>query len=66
MRHIGRRMLNLSQPHELSSARQSAGLTIAELARRSGVSRDTIERIEAGRGNPTVATLTALSGALAQ
>jgi predicted transcriptional regulator len=59
-------MLNLFQPHELSAARQSVGLTIAELARRSGVSRDTIERIEAGRANPTVSTLRSLSEALAQ
>jgi transcriptional regulator with XRE-family HTH domain len=45
--------------------RQRAGLPALELARRSGVARNTIAALEAGQGNPTVDTLYALADALA-
>jgi transcriptional regulator with XRE-family HTH domain len=44
--------------------RRQAGLPALELARRSGVARNTIAALEAGQGNPTVDTLYALADAL--
>jgi transcriptional regulator with XRE-family HTH domain len=44
--------------------RRRAGLPALELARRSGVARNTLTALEAGRGNPTVDTLYALADAL--
>ncbi len=44
--------------------REAAGLSVLELARRSGVARGTINTLEAGGGNPTVDTLYALANAL--
>ena len=40
------------------------GVSVLELARRSGVARGTIAALEAGDGNPTVDTLYALANAL--
>lgn len=57
-------MLDFRNPESLAAARQSAGLSVEELARRSGLSRDTIERIERGRTSWRLATFSALEGAL--
>jgi len=44
--------------------RQERGLSLGELARRSGLSKQTLSKIEQGVGNPTVDTLTLLGTAL--
>jgi transcriptional regulator with XRE-family HTH domain len=48
----------------LARLRATAGLSTAELARRSGVARATLTALEAGQGNPTLETLYALANAL--
>lgn len=47
----------------LRSARVRAGLTVAELARRSGTSRTTLSAYENGRKAPTATTLLRILGA---
>lgn len=44
--------------------RQERGLSLAELARRSGLSKQTLSKVEQGVGNPTVETLALLGTAL--
>ncbi|TVL91416.1 helix-turn-helix domain-containing protein [Streptomyces sp. SAJ15] len=44
--------------------REFRGLSVAELARLSGVSRATLSLIESGRGNPTIETVSAVAVAL--
>ncbi|RYF61890.1 MAG: XRE family transcriptional regulator [Comamonadaceae bacterium] len=44
--------------------RQERGLSLGELARRSGLSKQTLSKVEQGVGNPTVETLTMLGAAL--
>jgi len=44
--------------------REERGLSVAALARRAGVAKQTLSTIEHGRGNPTVETLALLSEAL--
>nr|ACJ12471.1 DNA binding regulatory protein [Rhodococcus sp. T104] len=44
--------------------RQERGLSLAELARRSGLSKQTLSKVEQGVGNPTVETLALLGAAL--
>jgi transcriptional regulator with XRE-family HTH domain len=44
--------------------RELAGLGLGDLAERSGISRNTISRMEAGRQEPRLATVIALSFAL--
>jgi transcriptional regulator with XRE-family HTH domain len=39
-------------------------MSLGELARRSGVSKQTLSKIEQGEGNPTVETLSLLGAAL--
>jgi transcriptional regulator with XRE-family HTH domain len=48
----------------LRAHRRARGLSIGELARRAGVSKTLISRLEAGLGNPSVETLWRLAGAL--
>jgi transcriptional regulator with XRE-family HTH domain len=48
----------------VSRFRQELGLTLGEVARRSGLSKQTLSKIEQGVGNPTVDTLGALARAL--
>jgi transcriptional regulator with XRE-family HTH domain len=48
----------------LKALRDAAGLTLSELARRSGVGKATLSELEAGRRNPTLETLYALTTAL--
>ncbi len=44
--------------------RAGSGLSLGQLAARSGVAKSTLSQIEAGTTNPTLATLEALAGAL--
>jgi transcriptional regulator with XRE-family HTH domain len=48
----------------VAALRRAANLSLAELARRSGVARATLTQLEAGEGNPTLETLYALADAL--
>lgn len=48
----------------LRGARESAGMTLSELAARAGVSRRYVTETEAGRANPSLAKLAALADAL--
>lgn len=48
----------------LRRERESAGLSVSELARRAGVSKATVSQLENGAGNPSVETLWALGVAL--
>jgi transcriptional regulator with XRE-family HTH domain len=48
----------------LRRLRAARGLSMVELARRSGVARATLAQLEAGRGNPTLETLYALANSL--
>ncbi|MEU8102928.1 XRE family transcriptional regulator [Nonomuraea muscovyensis] len=44
--------------------RRERGLSLGELSRRSGLSKQTLSKVEQGVGNPTVDTLSALGDAL--
>lgn len=44
--------------------REDAGMSLSELARRSGLSKGALSQIEAGQANPTVETLWSLAQAL--
>lgn len=44
--------------------RTAQGISVSELARRSGVSKATVSQLESGGGNPSVETLWALGDAL--
>jgi transcriptional regulator with XRE-family HTH domain len=48
----------------LRRARQRAGITLADLARRAGVGKSTLSELESGTGNPSLETLWSLAGAL--
>lgn len=48
----------------LKRERNAAGLTVSELARRSGISKATVSQLESGVGNPSVETLWSLGDAL--
>lgn len=48
----------------LRALREAAGLSLSELARRSAVGKATLSELEAGRRNPTLDTLYALTTAL--
>lgn len=48
---------------EIREARMRAGLTQADLARRSGTSQATLSAYETGRKEPSLATLTRILGA---
>ncbi|MFD5224939.1 helix-turn-helix domain-containing protein [Microbacterium sp. NPDC058342] len=50
--------------HSLRRERESAGLSVSELARRAGVSKATVSQLESGAGNPSVETLWAIGDAL--
>jgi len=45
-------------------AREQAGLSLTELARRAGIAKSTLSQLESGVGNPSVETLWALGVAL--
>ena len=44
--------------------RLERGMSIGELARRSGISKQTLSKVEQGVGNPTIETMAALADAL--
>jgi transcriptional regulator with XRE-family HTH domain len=44
--------------------REERNVSLSELSRRSGVAKATLSSLEAGAGNPTIQTLTALAAAL--
>lgn len=44
--------------------RESQGLSLSQLASRSGIAKSTLSQIEAGATNPTLATVHSLAGAL--
>lgn len=44
--------------------RMERAMSLGELSRRSGISKQTLSKIEQGEGNPTIETLAALSAAL--
>src|SRR4051794_37794010 len=46
---------------QIALRRTERGMTAAELARRAGISKGTLSALEAGTGNPTIATLDALA-----
>lgn len=48
----------------LRRERERAGLSITELAKRSGLAKSTLSQLEAGNGNPSLETLWALAMAL--
>ncbi|MCS3441823.1 helix-turn-helix domain-containing protein [Microbacterium phyllosphaerae] len=48
----------------LRRERETAGLSVSELARRAGISKATVSQLESGSGNPSVETLWALGVAL--
>ncbi|MDX6744233.1 XRE family transcriptional regulator [Actinocorallia sp. A-T 12471] len=59
----------MTEPNQLVARnarrfRQERGLSLGEVARRSGLSKQTLSKIEQGVGNPTVETLTHLGAAL--
>jgi len=49
---------------ELSTVRRTKGVSIAELSKRSGISRTTIYKVERGEGDVSTKTLKALADAL--
>ena len=50
--------------HALQEARRAAGLSQADLAERAGVSRMTVQKLEAGAIDPRVSTIVVLVRAL--
>lgn len=48
----------------LRRERERAGLSVSELARRSGIGKATVSQLESGGGNPSVETLWAIATAL--
>lgn len=48
----------------IARARQTQGLSQAELARRTGLRRELVGRVERGQANPTLVVLIALAGGL--
>ncbi|AXK36095.1 XRE family transcriptional regulator [Streptomyces armeniacus] len=48
----------------LRALRERAGITLSELARRSGIAKGTLSQLESGSGNPTIETVFSLSNAL--
>lgn len=48
----------------LRRARQRAGMTLTELARRADIGKSTLSELESGNGNPSLETLWSLAGAL--
>lgn len=50
--------------HNVRRLRESRGMSLSALARRSSIAKATLSSIEHGDGNPTISTLQALAGAL--
>jgi transcriptional regulator with XRE-family HTH domain len=47
----------------LRALRSQAGMSLSELARRSGIAKGTLSQLESGTGNPTIETVFSLSNA---
>jgi len=62
--HLDAQMRRFDLAGQLLSLRLDTGLTQQQLAERSGISQADISRCERGVGNPTRATLDALTAAL--
>jgi transcriptional regulator with XRE-family HTH domain len=58
------RQLHETVARNVRELRRAAGLTLPELAERSGLGRSTLASLEAGSANPSVETLWAVSAAL--
>lgn len=48
----------------LRARRDEQGISLSELARRSGIAKGTLSQLESGSGNPTIETVFSLSNAL--
>lgn len=48
----------------LRARRDEQGISLSELARRSGIAKGTLSQLESGAGNPTIETVFSLSNAL--
>ncbi|WP_238165262.1 helix-turn-helix domain-containing protein [Kribbella caucasensis] len=48
----------------LRTRRDEQGISLSELARRSGIAKGTLSQLESGAGNPTIETVFSLSNAL--
>jgi transcriptional regulator with XRE-family HTH domain len=48
----------------LRARRDEQGISLSELARRSGIAKGTLSQLESGTGNPTIETVFSLSNAL--
>lgn len=48
----------------LAAARRQLGITQSELAQRTGIAQGAISRIESGKANPSIKTLTRLADGL--
>ena len=48
----------------LRALREKAGISLSELARRSGIAKGTLSQLESRPGNPTIETVFSLSNAL--
>src|SRR5437763_13503787 len=48
----------------LRARRDEQGISLSELARRSGIAKGTLSQLESGSGNPTIQTVFSLSNAL--
>ena len=48
----------------LRARRDEQGISLSELARRSGIAKGTLSQLESGVGNPTIETVFSLSNAL--
>ncbi|MCO1578744.1 helix-turn-helix domain-containing protein [Crossiella sp. SN42] len=48
----------------LRERREALGISLSELARRSGIAKGTLSQLESGSGNPTIETVFSLSNAL--
>ena len=50
--------------HRLRKAREAAGLSLADVAERTGMDKAFVSRLETGKGNPTIETLARYAAAL--
>lgn len=46
---------------QIKRLRQARGMSVSELARQAGISKATLSTLEAGQGNPTMDTVTAIA-----
>lgn len=58
------RFVNRVRGDSIAAARRLRGITQTELAKRTGIAQGAISRIESGKANPSVKTLTRLADGL--